>query len=129
MWGKVLCLKGKANVELSYWTIFEGLGRLPVLSPGRLRLRRQAGSGTGCAAVQWMWGGSFMSAGRLQRTYPRHQRCPFLFPFLTWRRLACPSIIANRKRFSNLDRQIKQTTRHCRVHSTSYDKESCFALP
>ena len=26
------------------------------------------------------------------------------------------------------ERQIKQTTEECRVHSTSYDKGSCFAM-
>ena len=34
-----------------------------------------------------------------------------LMPFFgAWRRLTCPSIIANRKRLSNPDRQIKQIT-------------------
>ena len=42
--------------------------------------------------------------------------------------LTCLSIIANRKRLSNPDRQIKQTIGDCRVHSTSYDKGSCFAM-
>ena len=47
------------------------------------------------------------------------------FFFFKWRRLTFPSIIANRKRLSNPDRQIKQTTGDRWVHSTSYDKESC----
>ena len=33
------------------------------------------GSGTGCAAVQWMMGGSCVSSGRLQRASVWHQRC------------------------------------------------------
>ena len=37
------------------------------------------------------------------------------------------SIIANCKRLSHPDSEIKQTTGECRVYSTSYDKGSCFA--
>ena len=66
MWGKVLCHKAKKS--LSYWTMFESLDRLPFLSLGRLWLRRQSGSRTGCAAVLWMYGGSSMASDRLQRT-------------------------------------------------------------
>ena len=48
--------------------------------------------------------------------------------FFAWRRLTCQSIIANRKRLSNPDRQRKQTTGDRRVHSTSCDRGSCFAM-
>ena len=30
--------------------------------------------------------------------------------------------------YQQFERQIKQTTGDCRVHSTSYDKGSCFAM-
>ena len=49
----------------------------------------------------------------------------FSILLVAWRRLTCLSIIANRKFLSNADRQIKQTTGDCRVHSTSYYKGSC----
>ena len=45
--------------------------------------------------------------------------------FSSRRRLTCLSIIANRKHLGNPDRQIKQVTGGCRVHSTSCDKGSC----
>ena len=37
-------------------------------------------------------------------------------------------MIASRKRLSNPDRQIKQSTGEFRVYSTSYEKGSCFAM-
>ena len=50
-------------------------------------------------------------------------------PFLGgMEKLTCLSIIANRMHLSNHDRQIKETTGDCRVHSTSNDKRSCFAV-
>ena len=43
--------EGQGKGGLFYWIIFEGLGRLLVLSPGRLWLRREAGSS--CPVDVW----------------------------------------------------------------------------
>jgi hypothetical protein len=50
----------------------------------------------------------------------------FFSPFWAWH--TCLSIIANRKRLSNCDRQTKHIRGDCRVYSTSFDKGSCFAM-
>ena len=96
--------------------------------PWQAMVARHCGSGTGCMAVQWMMGGSCTSSGRLQRACPWHQRCWncsfFFFLFFVEESLhvhQCQS-------YQQPERQIKQTTGECRVHSTSYDKGSCFAM-
>ena len=52
-------------------------------------------------------------------------RPTLLLFFCVWKKAYMP-IDANL--VSNLERQIKQTTGELRVHSTSYDKGSCFAM-
>ena len=50
----------------------------------------------------------------------------FLFFFFFWLE---ESLHAHRcQSYEQPERQIKQTTGECRVHSTSYDKASCFAM-
>ena len=52
---------------------------------------------------------------------------PFLFFFLLF--LMEESLHAHRcQSYQQSEIQIKQTTGECRVHSTSYDKGSCFAM-
>ena len=43
--------------------------------PWQAMVERQCGSGTGCAAVHRLMGGSCVSSGRLQRASPWYQRC------------------------------------------------------
>ena len=50
----------------------------------------------------------------------------FFFLFFWWKK---ESLHAHRcQSYKQFERQIKQTTEECRVHSTSYDKGSCFAM-
>ena len=94
--------------------------------PRQAMVERHCGSGTGCMAVQWMMGGSCRPSGRLQRVSPWHQRCFFFFFFCLF---VEESLHVNRRQSDqHFERQIKQTTGECRVHSTSYEKGSCFAM-
>ena len=58
--------------------------------------------------------------------YPLDVTHFFFFFFFFWGE---ESLHAHRcQSYQQFERQIKQTTEECRVHSTSYDKGSCFAM-
>ena len=102
----------------------EGPWQATSFEPWQSMVVRHCGSGTGCITVQWMMGGSCASSGRLQRACPWHQRCFSFFVFWVEESLhvhRCQS-------YQQPERQIQQTTGECRVHSTFYDKGSCFAM-